>query len=114
MEDEDFGVGVVEQVGELVLEVAVVDVGRNRAHFEDRERRFDVLVAVVEIERDLRVGLDVECLQRAREPCRPVVELAPGDPPVTLDERELVGHRVGDGLPNRGDVPVQRTPPSFR
>ena len=57
VEAEDLGVGVVEQVEQLVVGVAVVHVDRHASHLERRVLRGDVLDAVVEVERDLRVGL---------------------------------------------------------
>ena len=58
MEEQRLGVGVVEEVDELLFEVAVVDVDGHRAELERAEQAFDVLVRVVEVRRDLRVGAE--------------------------------------------------------
>jgi len=56
--DHGDGIGVVEEVVELGFRVAVVDVDRNSPDLEARERRLEVLGAVVEEEGDLVVGAD--------------------------------------------------------
>ena len=78
VEEERLGVGVVEEVDELLLEVPVVDVDGHRAQLERAEQAFDVLVGVVEVRRDLRVGSETGGAGRGREAGRAVVELAPG------------------------------------
>ena len=55
MEQQRLGIGVVEQVDELVFEVAVVHVHGDAAHLERGVDAFGVLVAVVHVRRDLRV-----------------------------------------------------------
>ena len=55
MEHERLAVGVLEQVEQLVVKVAVVDVDRDVAPLEGGELRLGVLDAVVEVEPDLRV-----------------------------------------------------------
>ena len=57
MEEQRLGVGVVEEVDELVLEVPVVHVHRDAAHLERRVQALEVLVAVVEVRRDLGARL---------------------------------------------------------
>ena len=70
-------VGVVPQVDELVVGVAVVGVDRDEAGLEGGEHRLEVLGAVVEVLRDLvllgRPGVE----QRAGDAVGPAVELAP-------------------------------------
>ena len=65
VEHQGLGVGVVEQVPQLVVEVAVVDVDRHAAHLERSVLRLEVLVAVVQVQPDLGV------VARARPPCTP-------------------------------------------
>ncbi len=78
MKDEDFRVGVVEQVEELVVEIAVVDVDGDCAQLEGRKMRFEILVAVVEIEAHLRVGLQSSRRERGGEPRSAIVVHLPG------------------------------------
>jgi hypothetical protein len=37
VKDDDFSIGVVDQVEELIVEIAVVDVDGNRAQLESRK-----------------------------------------------------------------------------
>ena len=62
---EDLGVGVLEQVQQLVVEVAVVDVDRDRAHLQRGEERLAVLGAVVQVLGDLGPLVDAGRAHRA-------------------------------------------------
>ena len=66
------GVGVVEQVPQLVVEVAVVDVDGHAAHLERPVLGLEVLVAVVQVEPDLRIGSEAGGGDRRRRPAPPV------------------------------------------
>ena len=77
MEEQRLGVGVVEQVPELLVEVAVVDVDRHAAHLECAVLGLEVLVAVVEVERDLGLRVEAGGAERGRDPRRPRVVLGP-------------------------------------
>ena len=68
MEDDGFGVAVVEQVPQLLVEVAVVHIDRHAAHLEARELGLQVLVGVVQVETDLAVGPETGGDERIREP----------------------------------------------
>ena len=105
------GVRVVEEVGELVGGVAVVHVGRDGPQLEAGEQRLEVLVRVVEVERDLRAGAEAGVAEGRREPRRPLVELLPRATPVALHEGRVVRDRIGHGLEHRPEVPVHG--PSF-
>ena len=87
VEDEHLGVGVLEQVGELGVEVAVVHVHVHGPGLQPAVHRLEELVAVVEVERDLRIGLEPQRAERRGEPGRPVVEVAPRAPGRALHER---------------------------
>jgi hypothetical protein len=106
VEQQHLGVGVVEEVGELVVEIAVVDVHMDRARLERGELGLEVLVRVVEVEADLGVGSDAELGKRRGQASRALVELPPRDPPLALDERGAVGRDVGDRFPDIGQVPL--------
>ena len=56
--DERLQVCVLEDVRELVLDVAVVDVDPHRAELEDCPQRLDPLRAVVRVDADVVAGAD--------------------------------------------------------
>ena len=105
VEQQRFGVGVVEQVDELVFEIPVVHVDGNAAHLEGGVHALGVLVAVVEIRRDLRVGPEARSGERGGEPGGAVVERLPVDAAVALDQRDLISQGVGERFERVGEVP---------
>ena len=113
VEEQHLAVGVLEQVEQLVVGVAVVDVDRDTAHLERRVLRDDVLDPVVEVERDLRIGLKAELDERLRQPGGLVVVVAPRETLVAVDERGAVTHLVGDRLPDVGEVNLHPDPPAL-
>ena len=60
-------VGVLEQVAQFTLDVAVVDVDQDRARLDDAHHRDDDLDAVAAVETDLVVLLHPLLLQVVRE-----------------------------------------------
>ena len=108
VEHERLGVGVVEQVPELLVEVAVVDVDRDAAQLERGVLGLDVLVAVVQVEPDLRVRAEPGGRQRAGDACGPIVELRPGPGGVAVGDGGRVGDLVGDRFPDGCEVHLHR------
>ena len=106
VEEQDLGVGVREEVGELVFEVAVVHVDGRAAALPRGEDALHVLDRVVEVARDLPVLAQPELAERRRQPRGAVVPLGPAADAVTLDERGPVRLRVGDRLPHAREVPL--------
>ena len=104
VEEEGLRVGVVEEVPELVVEVAVVHVHRDAAELERTMLRLEVLVRVVEVQAHLRVGSEARVGERSGQPSGAAVVLGPRAPGVPMDQRRRVGHRVGDRFPHRGHV----------
>ncbi len=104
VEHEHLGVAVLEQVRELVIEVAVVDVHRNRAMLVGAVLRDEVLGAVVQVDGDLAIGTDACVADRGCESRSLVVPLPEGQPTIPLDERVDVWQLVGDDLPCGCDV----------
>ena len=54
-------IGVVEEIEQLIIDVAVVDVDRDGANFEAGPHGLDKFVAVVEVEPDLIARADSVC-----------------------------------------------------
>ena len=104
MEDQRLDVGVLEQVGELAIEIAVVHVDRNAADLDRREVRLAVFGRVVQVHPHLAVGAESRVEQRLREPRRALLVAAPVDPAFSLDDGGRVGHRVGDRLPDGAEM----------
>ncbi len=97
LEDDRDDVGVVEEVVELPLDVAVVHVDRDRADLDDRQHRDDVLDAVLGVDRDVVAGLHPLRLQVVREAVGLGLQLGVGHDPVTDLDGGVVGRRV-DGV----------------
>ncbi len=97
---EHLGVGVVDQLHELVAEIAEVDVGRDRPELRQCEEQLHVLRGVVQEERDLRVLPHPVRGERGRETRRPVLHVAVRDPPLALHDGRRVGSGVGHPLPH--------------
>ena len=109
--------GVVEQVEQLVFDVAVVDVERRDARLVRAEHALEVLVAVVEVETEVilarlpvaqRRALDPAAESAAakivREPPRAIGERAPGETAVAKDDALAIWDLRGDRFLNRGEV----------
>ena len=84
VEHQSLGIGVVEQVPQLVVEVAVVDVDRHTADLEGAVLSLEVLVAVVHVQPDLAVGPESGSGVCSGQPCGPLVVLRPGLDVVTV------------------------------
>jgi hypothetical protein len=91
--DQPDQVGIVEQIAELVLDVAVVDVDPDRAQLEDRPERLDPLDRVVGVDAHVVARPDalrrqvVRELVRARVHLRVRAALAFGDQVLALRKR---------------------------
>jgi len=97
-------VGVGEEVAELVLDVAVVDVDGNRAQLERGEHALEVLVAVVHPQTHVVARPDAARRERVGQPGRPLVELPIREADVAEHDRLALGHRVGDRFEQVGEV----------
>ena len=105
VEDHGHGVGVLPQVDEFVVGVAVVGVDRDEAALVGGEGRLEVLGAVVEVEGDLVLLADVGAQQppatlSARRSNSRQVRCGP------VDEGRGVRLHVGHGLPHVAEVPL--------
>ena len=95
VEHDRHRVGVVPEIRELVVAVAVVRVDRHEPDLHGAERGLDVLGAVVEVDRDLVLLRHAEIEQELRHPVGPAVEVGPRHVAPTLGRRRRprVGRR---------------------
>ena len=104
VDDHDLGIGVVEQLAQLVVAVAVVDVDVDGVELDRGEEGLEVLAAVVQVEGDLGSVSDTGCLQRRGEAGGAIVELVPGAHTWPVDQGDLVPKGVRDRFPDRREV----------
>ena len=111
MEDDCHCIGVVPEVQELIVAVAIVGVDGHEPDPKGGEDPLEVLRRVVEVQRNLVLRRQPEGQEPARHSTRAEVELAPCGDSFTLDHRGLVRLRGGDGLPHVGIVPLRHRDP---
>ena len=110
VEDDRHRVGVLPEVTELVVGVAVVGVDRDQPDLEGGEERLQVLGAVVEIEGHLVLLDHAQVQQVSGHTVGPAVELGPADVARPLGHRDGVGLDIGHDLPYVPVVPVGHCP----
>jgi hypothetical protein len=101
-------VGVLEQVAQLSLDVAVIDVDQDRPGLHDPEHRDDDLDAVAAVEADLVALLHAPADQVVGEAVGLVLQLGVGDLLVAADQGDPVGYGVDGVLGEVGDVQGHR------
>ena len=106
VEDHGDGVGVLPQVAQLVVAVAVVGVDRDQADLDRGEGGLQILGRVVEVDRHLVLLHGAEVEQELRDAVGAAVELAPGDVAVALGHGDRVGLHVRHRLPDVCVIPV--------
>ncbi len=121
VEDDGDGVGVLPQVAQLVVAIAIVRVDRDQPDLDRGEGGLQVLGRVVEIEGDLVLLHRAEVEQELRDAVGPTVELAPGDVALALRHGDRLWLHVRHRLPDVCIVPVaqsdhspMRADPRFR
>ena len=97
-------VGVVEDVVELALDVAVVHVDHDGPDLEDREQRDDVLDAVLGVDPDMVAGSHAAALEEVREPVGVGLQLGVRHDPVGDLDDAAVRNDVDGVLEEIGDV----------
>ncbi len=115
--------GVVEQVAQLLGDVAVVDVERGDAGLQAAEHRLEVLVAVVQVDGEVvlaglvagKVGpLGVAAEPGADEvvgqPVGALGDVGPGQPAVAEHEALGVGAQGGDAVEHRAEIGLSTAP----
>ena len=90
-------IGVFEQVLELAVDVAVVDVHRDRAQLVRRDHRLQGLDRVTGIDTDVGPASHAVCGEMMGEPAGPRVQFGEGDPPSAAHGRDALRHGV-DGV----------------
>ena len=108
VEHDRLGVGVVEQVEDLLRPVAEVGVHRDGRDLEGGVHRLQVLRPVVQVLGDLGLLAEPGGEEVGGERVGPPVELPPRDDAVALHLAGPVGHPGGDRLVDVGQVPVGR------
>ncbi len=96
--DRGHDVGVVEEVDELVGDVAIVHVDGDGPQLVGREHRLDVLNAVVRVDRDVIALADTVRGEVVGQPIGPRVQLRERDRAITTDQRGPVGNNVAGVL----------------
>ena len=131
--DDRLRARVAQQVLELLGHVAVVDVERREACLVRAEHAFDVLVAVVQVERQVVLtaqvvvehrgavgrrafghGAESPVDQGVRESTGPVADLGVGEASVAEDDALPIGHGRLDGLVHLSEVELQDVIPPDR
>ena len=108
VEHHGLGVGVVEQVDDLVRAVAVVRVDRHHRRLERGDHGLHVLGTVVQVAGHLGLMAQAGGDEVGGQRVGPAVELAPRDRAIALDLARPIGHSCGDRLEDVGEVPVGR------
>ncbi len=97
-------VGVLEQIPQLALDVAEVDVDEDGAGLDDAEHRDDDFDAVAAVQPDLVVLLDALVDEVVGEAVRLLLQLGVGELLVAADEGDAVRHGVDGVLGEIGNV----------
>ena len=97
-------VGVVEEVAQLVVDVAEVHVHRDGPHLVGGQRRLDPLDAVGAVDAQVVAGADALGEQVVGEAVGPFLELPVGAALGPDDEHLAIGDRVHGVLEEVGDV----------
>ena len=108
VEHHRLGVGVVEEVHELVAAVAVVGVDRDHRRLERGDHRLHVLGAVVEVAGHLGLVPEPTGHEVGGERRGPPIDVAPRDHPLAVDQAGPVRDAGGDRLVHVSEVPTRR------
>ena len=102
--DGDLGVGVVEQVAQLFLAVAIVDVGRNQRRLHRRVHALHVRGMVVCVDRDLALPRRPLREHPGADVARAPLQRLPGQMLAALHQRLALGTGRGDDIERVGQV----------
>ena len=114
VEHDRLGVGIVEEVRDLVGPVAVVGVERRQARLEGGHVRLEVLGTVVEVGAHLGLPSQTRLEQVGGQGVRPSVEVGPADDTVALHLARRVRNALCDGLVHVGEVPIPHGGKTYR
>ena len=109
VEQDGCGLGVVPEVDELVLDVAVVRVDRHEPGLRAGEERLEVLVAVVEVLGDRLAAPHAGAGEPRGHAAGAAVELGPGAPLTAVNQGRGLGDERGDVLPHVGEGPARHS-----
>ncbi len=102
---EHHQIGILEQIAELGLDVAIVDVDRDRAQLVRREDRLDELVTVEAVDADVIPGSHALGREVMRQPVRALLQLRVRARLVGDDEGDPIGNAVDNVFGEICDVP---------
>ena len=111
VEDHGDGVGVLPQVAQLVVAVAVVGVDRDEPDLDRREGGLQILGRVVEVDGHLVLLRGAEVEEELRDAVGAAIELVPGDVAFTLRHGDRLGLYVRHRLPDVCVIPVTQFRP---
>ncbi len=112
--DERDGVGVGAHVGDLVGDIPVVDVDRDRPHLEAGQHRLQVLDVGVEVAGHVVPGADAERLQPVRQAVGAGVEVTVGEVAIPAADGDAVRDVVDDALEQVSEVELHRPGRRYR
>jgi hypothetical protein len=108
LDDDRLDVGVLEDVAQLVSDVAIVDVDRDEPGLERAEEGLDPLGTVPAVDRHLRTGFETQTEHVVGDAVRALVELRERPARRARHERLAVRHRVDDDLEEISEVERRR------
>ena len=101
MKDQRLNIGILKEVVQLFIQIAIVDVDRHAADFHGGKIGFGIFRRVVEIHAHFGVMAQTCINQTLCETRGAIFIVVPGYSPFTLNQRDVLGHRIGDGFPNQ-------------
>ena len=89
---------IVVQIGQFGVDVAIVDVDRDRTNLEAPEQTLDELDAVAHVQSNVIAGPDTDTRQVAGDAIRALVQLDVGATTAIAHERRAVRNQIRDAL----------------
>jgi len=105
LEDQRLAVAVVDHMGQLRLEIAVVDVDWADSRLEGPELGFEIFGSIMRIDRQLCARLQAMVGQHPGNTGGAILIFGPAAALVAVHNRGLVGYRRGNIFPDIGHLP---------
>ena len=115
MVDDDPGVGIGQQITQLLSNIPIIDIERDSARLHASEHGLKIFIPVLQVEGNMVLprlpvsevcardrGLDAQRQQQVGKPPGPLVDLREAEPAVAKPERGSVRDRCSDGFLNLG------------